>query len=68
MNVVRFCFGYNLYKKYLNYFFFFVYMLLRFREIKIGYVDLINIFVIEEWMWFLLGEVLNGYLVWFRDL
>lgn len=49
-------------------FFFFVYMLLRFREIKIGYVDLINIFVIEEWMWFLLGEVLNGYLVWFRDL
>lgn len=43
-------------------------MLLRFREIKIGYVDLINIFVIEEWMWFLLGEVLNGYLVWFRDL
>lgn len=49
-------------------FFFFVYVLLRFREIKIGYVDLINIFVIEEWMWFLLGEVLNGYLVWFRDL
>lgn len=43
-------------------------MLLRFREIKIGYVDLINIFVIEEWMWFLLDEVLNGYLVWFRDL